>query len=473
MNNWYEGLKYHHEEALKEIGKSYDKCKKNPDVAIFARSYYNQINNLSHEKKYDYVFIGALRQRFIRNRLWVIEFAKKHFTKNSIFINTMADENWKSLGTFDLSHSHKSECFSPMNCSDDINQTKEVQYRIINENKFYFETMCQSKFCLCPAGDSPWSFRFYEVLMCKSIPIVESWLHTFRTETEALFGYKYLLYNEFITFDENIIKHNTTIFEKNHLLPKVHFFTLGTDKNKLKDLIDSAEIFNINVNCALAPTWRGFIDKIYLGIETYKDIPENEIICFIDGYDTIINSNVEEIVDKFKWYKTDLLFGAEINCFPDYYRIDMDKVTSNLTRYRYLNSGGYIGYKHAIMDLLLWKPIDDINKIIQNGGDQSYFMLYYINNREKIKLDNRQKIFQNMYLICWNEVCVCLGRFYNTKLDEFPCFVHFSGNSWTTTKQTSIIPEIIKIMKDKNLKQSNEIMLSEKRHPNWETVSQL
>lgn len=467
MLRYYEGLKYHHEEALKEIGKSIEKCKSNPEVAIFSRSYYDEINKLNHEKKYDYVFIGALRPRFIQHRLWVIDFVRKNFTENSIFINTMADENWKSLGIFDLSHSHKSKCFSPMNCSDDINQTKEVQYRKVNENKFYFETMCQAKFCLCPAGDSPWSFRFYEVLMCKSIPIVKCWLHTFRTETESLFGYKYLLYDDLHVFDENIIKHNTTIFEKHHLLPKIHFFTLGTDKHKLKDLIDTAEMFKININCAMSPTWRGFIDKIYLGIEVYKDIPDNEIICFVDGYDTIINSNVEEITEKFLNYNCDLLFGAELNCFPEHYK---DKISSNLTKYKYLNSGGYIGYKHAIMDVFLWKPINEISEIIKNGGDQSYFMLYHIENPHKIKLDNRQKIFQNMYLVNWDEAEIMSGRFYNNVIDELPCFIHFSGNSWMTSKNTSIIPIIIEKMKNKLTCCINS---SYKQHPEWKTTSQV
>ena len=38
----------------------------------------------------------------------------------------------------------------------------------VDNNKFYFETMTQSKFVLCPAGDAPWSFRFYETIMCHS-----------------------------------------------------------------------------------------------------------------------------------------------------------------------------------------------------------------------------------------------------------------------------------------------------------------
>jgi hypothetical protein len=80
--------------------------------------------------------------------------------------------------------------------------------------------MCQCKFVLCPAGDAPWSFRFYEVLMCKSIPIVESWHHTYRTREEADFNYKYVLYqdieNDIICDD--YVNINTNIFENNHLL---------------------------------------------------------------------------------------------------------------------------------------------------------------------------------------------------------------------------------------------------------------
>jgi len=100
------------------------------------------------------------------------------------------------------------------------NQSKKVQYRVVKENIDYFEKMCKSKFILCPAGDSSWSFRFYEVLMCKSIPIVESWHHTYRTREEADFNYKYVLYqdieNDIICDD--YVNINTNIFENNHLL---------------------------------------------------------------------------------------------------------------------------------------------------------------------------------------------------------------------------------------------------------------
>lgn len=91
------------------------------------------------------------------------------------------------------------------------------------ENIYYFEKMCKSKYCLCPEGDSSWSFRFYEVLMCKSIPIVESYHHTYRTKEEENINYKYLLYNNIDYIDNYIIyddyvNENTIIFENYHLL---------------------------------------------------------------------------------------------------------------------------------------------------------------------------------------------------------------------------------------------------------------
>ena len=64
--------------------------------------YYNDINELNHTKKYDYCFIGNINSCYDR-RIWVIDFAKKNFTNNSIFINTDDNPKWELLGSFDYS----------------------------------------------------------------------------------------------------------------------------------------------------------------------------------------------------------------------------------------------------------------------------------------------------------------------------------------------------------------------------------
>ena len=61
--------------------------------------------------------------------------------------------------------------------------------------------------------------------MCQSIPIVESWHHTYRTKEEANIKYKYILYNEWeknrIYID--YIYKNIKLFKKHHLLNDLSF----------------------------------------------------------------------------------------------------------------------------------------------------------------------------------------------------------------------------------------------------------
>ena len=223
---FYMGLEYHMEEAYKELNKTPSDVSWSPPIAIFSRKYYNEMLNLDHTKKYDFCFIGSINSSYWK-RKWVIKFVKKFFTEKSIFVNTDNPVNWIPLGPYD--YTNKNVGFCPK--SQKNPQSKEVQYRIIQENLYYFETMPQSKFVLCPAGDSSWSFRFYEVLMCKSIPLVESWHHTYRTKVESIIPYKYVLSNNLeeihnISNDnswyDTYIVNNTEQFEKYHLLQIVN-----------------------------------------------------------------------------------------------------------------------------------------------------------------------------------------------------------------------------------------------------------
>lgn len=205
----YMALQYHLEEAILEKNK----IGPAPEIAKFSHKYYNEIQKIKNIKLYDFCWIGSIESSK-EHRLWIIDFAKKYFTKNSIFINTDFPDDWEKLGDFDLTLLKVG--YNPKLQND--NQSKEVQYRKIENNLFYFTTMRQSKFTLCPRGDSSWSFRFYEILMCETIPIVNSIHDTYRTVEESLLDYKYLLQNsDQFNYDESLVKSNTKIFKKNHL----------------------------------------------------------------------------------------------------------------------------------------------------------------------------------------------------------------------------------------------------------------
>ena len=78
--------------------------------------------------------------------------------------------------------------------------------------------MTKSKFTLCPAGDVTWSMHFYEALMCRSIPIVNSANETFRSKEESKLNYKYYLTIDHIVCRDDWVKHNYKIFLRYHTL---------------------------------------------------------------------------------------------------------------------------------------------------------------------------------------------------------------------------------------------------------------
>jgi len=216
----YDGLKYHMDEAYveKNIDKAGNSC---PKYAIFSQSYFNSIRGLNDTKLYDYCFIGSI-DTSAENRQWVIDFAKQNFSNKSVFVVTDAMYvPWKSIGDFDISHRHLG--FVPKRQIEP--HVKSTQYRVVAENLFYFQTMRQSKYVLCPAGDTSWSFRFYETLMCGSLPVVDSWHHTYRTVEESKIPYKYILRSEIdklstIDYDD-MVRQNTELFKQYHLLGNI------------------------------------------------------------------------------------------------------------------------------------------------------------------------------------------------------------------------------------------------------------
>ena len=61
---------------------------------------------------------------------------------------------------------------------------------------------------------------------------------------------------------------------------------------------------------------------------------------------------------------------------------------------RYLNAGGYIGYVKNIKEMFNWRKEEYINWRCKSGGDQAYFMEYFIENHEpkhKMRIGINQK----------------------------------------------------------------------------------
>lgn len=204
-------LKMWYIEAYEELSIIVSKTDIDSSYAIYPKRFYKNIN-LNFTKKYDLIFIGGFLTdiKTQNNRKWIIPFIKNNFNSNSYlqFTDAKTKLNYKIMGNYD--HTLTEEGFVPK---------EHPGPRRNYFDKNYFNKLSQSKFGLCPAGDKIYSMRFYECLMCKCIPIVNSVEETYRTEAESKLDYKYYLSSDAdFVYREDWVKHNYNIFLKYHTL---------------------------------------------------------------------------------------------------------------------------------------------------------------------------------------------------------------------------------------------------------------
>jgi len=148
---------------------------------------------------------------------------------------------------------------------------------------------------------------------------------------------------------------------------------------------------------------------------------ENTIILFSDSYDVIFNDSPEGIVNKFRKFNSPMVFSAEKTCWPnpdlenEYPEVDGD--------YRFLNSGGFIGYGDHILKMV------DV-EIEKSDDDQEYYTNYYLTDgtNPDIVLDHKQELFQTLNLAV-DEVMVNYGKVLNTVTNTTPSVIHGNGSS--------------------------------------------
>lgn len=229
----------------------------------------------------------------------------------------------------------------------------------------------------------------------------------------------------------------------------LHVFTYGAgDIRRFEYLKGSADFCGLHINYITQTVWNGFFDKVKFTLNAIRGLPDDDIVCFVDGFDVLaVCGSADEITSKFKSYNCEILFGAELNCWPGEYKGRYPAMNYIKGGYRYLNSGGFIGYKRAIMALYTWKTLEEIAHICKTcGGDQGYFIEYFLANYTEgcgLMLDWKALVFQNMFSVDWNEIHIEEGRVVNSLLETKPCFLHFNGDSWRTKHGGDIMPVFI------------------------------
>ena len=202
--------------------------------------------------------------------------------------------------------------------------------------------------------------------------------------------------------------------------------TVATEPEKMWALQQSAKKYNVDVvNLGKDHPWRDEMSglagmpKIHLINEYLSTVPDDAVILFMDGYDTFLADSPDAILERYLQMDADLVFGAESNCWPQESNADLFPETG--TKYKYLNSGLYIGRASAIHKFVSHSAGDGES----NGDDQLFCQRRYLKYLQEtwditVKLDVEAYIFQNhepqIRVVngqIWNDETLCCGCIYH------------------------------------------------------------
>ena len=204
---------------------------------------------------------------------------------------------------------------------------------------------------------------------------------------------------------------------------KVHVTTCGTDRKRMVELNTSARHHGIDiVNLGLNVDWKG-TDMKGLGggmkINLMKDylekIHDDDIVLFTDGYDVFYADNLDTITERFLDFGHDVLFSGEMICWP---HADVaDQFPDAPTRFKYINSGTYIGRAKELKKIMNHAPIE------HHEDDQAYIHSLYFECIYDIAIDYECYIFQTNF----EEVKKLGSQLHNPETECCPCIYHGNG----------------------------------------------
>lgn len=180
-------------------------------------------------------------------------------------------------------------------------------------------------------------------------------------------------------------------------------------------------------NMAAGPGGGQKINQLRKSIENM----ENKLIIVCDTFDLFPIAGKNEIIDKFKkiHIKNHVIFSAEVFCWPN--KLLTSCYPDVGTKYKYLNSGCFMGYRDDIYNLIKYSNIND------NDDDQLFFTKIFITGG-KIILDYECQLFQtlngidvigfnNSFEYTGGDVVLFKNRIYNKYTDSYPIFIHGNG----------------------------------------------
>src|ERR1700751_4193390 len=161
---------------------------------------------------------------------------------------------------------------------------------------------------------------------------------------------------------------------------------------------------------------------------------DTEYVLVTDASDTFLVAKGDEILEKFARRSCRIMVSAEKNCYP----VTLDEMHNpkyiSTMPWKYLNSGGYIGKREDVIDLLqVLLEIKSDRRMFRSrdrDNDQYLLSIAYLLSLYPISLDRFCDVFQTLWPgigkeFGWDQN----GRLVNTITSSRPCVLHFNGNA--------------------------------------------
>lgn len=211
----------------------------------------------------------------------------------------------------------------------------------------------------------------------------------------------------------------------------------STPRPELRRLIASARRLGYDIKIlGLNEPWRGLGSKIELVQEYAATLDANDILMFVDAYDVLFLEPATHLKDRVG-HATRVIFGAETNPAPDA-AVSLIAPPA-ATRFRFLNSGTYIGRVSAVRSMLR-SIVADIDR---NHGtldryrldDQRWFNRFWLAHPDRVLLDSQCHYFQTLHdvdveAVYFDEESTLVSA--AVAPPSTPCAIHGNGNGIAT-----------------------------------------
>jgi hypothetical protein len=166
--------------------------------------------------------------------------------------------------------------------------------------------------------------------------------------------------------------------------------------------------------------------KINLMKDYVKDLHDNDIVLFTDAYDVFYADDLETITERYLTFDAEIVFSGELYCWPD--KDLAEKFPKAHTRFKYINSGTYIGRVGEL------KKLYNHEKIEHWEDDQLYVHKCFLYGDFNISIDYECYIFQTHF-----EGTIKLGdQLNNPETKCCSCIYHGNGGVDTQQKFLSL-----------------------------------